>query len=710
MLEFDNKEVVNEFLVETLSGFDTVENTLVQLESNPENLDLINIIFRPIHSLKGNSAYFGLFKVKTLTHNLEDLLDATRKGKIKITSEIISLLLSSIDYLKEMITRVENDEDEVIDENNYEIKLKNINIILEEHEKPFVLSITEKTQILKILNEIKTESSEYIQNKIDNVLSTFQAVKKDIKEKNTGKDNKNIEKLTEILTTPFAEFEANDNEITEIQDLINNLQIKNNDGQVIEFYDKLKDNFETLAYNGIGIDDVGQEIIFESLTELIDVAEFINDDTESKPTTQEQKTEISTINSLENSKVGKKTVEQKIEPTIRIKEKSLDDFLNNVAELLSIEELFSYISFEINKYDLNLSSTFKHHLDDFSRISGNLRKGIMDIRKVEASTLLQKVPRLVRDIASKANKKINVKILGDKIKIDKSYIELLDSPIVHMVRNAADHGIELTEDRKKTGKDETGNITVSIVETEKNIFLHIEDDGKGLDQELLKLKAIEKGFIKQNQELQESDIIKLLFQSGISTAKEITDVSGRGVGMDVVKTAIESANGKIYVETKSGSGSKFSIELPKNVSTKINEVYLVKSFSDEIYALPLKLVEEAFTVSREELFSVTNQGKVLIRRDNILSVLVIDEIFNENINILDESYSKDINLPFVYVNFPKKPMALLIKDVVGVQTIVVKDIDSLKLNTNIFEGGATLANGKIALLIRQEWLENYSKI
>jgi two-component system chemotaxis sensor kinase CheA len=331
----------------------------------------------------------------------------------------------------------------------------------------------------------------------------------------------------------------------------------------------------------------------------------------------------------------------------------------------------------------------------------------MDIRKVKAANLLQKNQRIVRDIANNSQKEINVIISGDDLKIDKSYIELLDNPLVHMVRNAADHGIETTEDRKKKGKAEAGEITISLFEDDTNVVLEVIDDGRGLDLEKLREKAIEKGVIKKNQTLEENDIINILFQSGISTAQEVTDVSGRGVGMDVVKTAIEAANGKILVETEKDKGSKFSIVLPKNVSTQINDVYLVKSFSEEVYALPLKYIEEAFTVNKEEIFSVKGQGNVVNRRENLLSVFILDEILGMKNKKLMNFFNSQTNIPFVYLNLPKHPLAVCIQDVIGVQTIVIKKIDNLNINTNIFDGAATLGDGKIALKINTDWLINY---
>ncbi len=696
MVEYENDEVVREFLDETLSGFDTIENTMIELENDPDNVDLINTIFRPVHSLKGNSAYFGLLKVKKLTHNLENLLDSSRKGKIKITPEIITILLTGIDYLREMVKRVEEGKEEVLDEERYNASLKKIDEILAEHARPYTISEQEKLEIIEFAKEIKQEVDDDKSEKAQKILSIFS---KSSGKSEKGSAVKEVQELKGLLTSSFEGTEASDEEIEKMQALIDRIKVYSNSQEAKSNYDELLDTFKTFAYSGIGIDDVGQEIIMDKLTDL----EKHLKPRESSKDTPSQATEKKT--DAEKKQVTK--VSKSGNSTIRINEKSLDEFLNYVAELLSIEELFGYLARDLSQYDVNLSSNFKRNMDDFSRISTKLRTGIMDIRKVKADSLLQKTSRIVRDISNKSEKKIDVEINGKDLKIDKSYIELLDSPLVHMVRNAADHGIEPAAERKAAGKDETGKITINLYEEEKNLILEVIDDGKGLNIENLKEKAIEKGFIDAGQTLKEEDIINLLFQSGISTAETVTDVSGRGVGMDVVKRTIESAGGKISVETAAGKGSKFAIQLPKNVSTKINDVYLVRSFTDEVYALPLKLIEEAFTLDFHDIFSVKNKGNVVKRRGNLLSVFILDEILTNQSLTLKDYFDQQNNVPFVYVNFPGKPLAICIKEVVGVQTIVIKDIDSLKFNKKIFDGGATLGDGKIALVINQDWLQNY---
>ncbi|MFP4548890.1 MAG: chemotaxis protein CheA [Fidelibacterota bacterium] len=697
MVDYENNEVVREFLDETLSGFDTIENTMIELENDPENVDLINTIFRPVHSLKGNSAYFGLLKVKKLTHNLENLLDSARKSKIKITPEIITILLSGIDYLREMISRVEEGDEEVVDEERYTASLEKIDSILAEHARPYTISEQEKLEIIEFVKEIKQDIDGDKSDKAQKILSIFS--KSSGKEEKQG-EIKEVSELKGLLTKSFDDIEASEKDIEEMQTRIDALAGYCESAEAKANYDELLDTFKTFAYSGIGIDDVGQEIIMDKLTALEKHLKPQQAPTDTASQLQKKKPEP-------EKKQVQKSTQASGTSTIRINEKSLDEFLNYVAELLSIEELFGYMARDLSKYDVNLSSNFKRNMEDFSRISSKLRNGIMDIRKVKADSLLQKTRRIVRDIANKSDKNIDIEIKGEDLKIDKSYIELLDSPLVHMVRNAADHGIEPAAHRKAAGKDETGKITIDLYEEEKNLVLEIIDDGKGLDLEVLKEKAIEKGFIDSEQDLKEEDIINLLFQSGISTAKKVTDVSGRGVGMDVVKRTIESAGGKISVKTEAGKGSTFAIQLPKNVSTKINDVYLVRSFSDEVYALPLKLIEEAFTLDYKDIFSVKNKGNVVKRRGNLLSVFVMDEILNKESQQLKEYFATQNNVPFVYVNFPGKPLAICIKDVVGVQTIVIKDIDSLKFNKKIFDGAATLGDGKIALVINQDWLQSY---
>ncbi|MBN2280050.1 MAG: chemotaxis protein CheA [Candidatus Marinimicrobia bacterium] len=697
MIEYENREVVNEFLEETLSGFDIVVNALLELEKEPGSVDIINTIFRPIHSLKGNSAYFGLMKVKKLTHHVENLLDNARKGKLQITEDIINLLLASMDYLREMIQRVEQDEDEVDDEDKYIRFIKEIERIIVDEEQPYAISESEKNKLLVFLKSMSETESEFNQTARD-LMNIF------IKE-NPGKSSINaelteIEPLLELLTKPFQEYEADTEESNAIKEKMDSLMMYCTNENTQGIYNELMETFE--AFLGIGLDEVGQEILKDKVLEL---KKIIGNGKKGPERAADSKSDV-TEPKLEKTKLPSSELS-----TIRINENSLDEFLNYVAELLSVEELFGYMSRDLANYDLTLSSNFKRNLEDFSRISTNLRNGIMEVRKVKAANLLQKGQRIVRDIAKNSDKKINVVIEGEDLKIDKSYVELLDSPLVHMVRNAADHGIEPTDERIKAGKNAEGTINIRLCEDDKNLVLEIIDDGAGLDLERIRLKAIEKGIISEKQPLEEKDIIELLFKSGVSTAKEITDVSGRGVGMDVVKTAIESANGKISVKSVKTKGAVFSVILPRNVSTQINDVYLVKSFSDEIYALPLKMIEEAFTIDFNDIFSIKDKGNVVSRRGKLLSVFVLDEILEIKKNMpLKNYYHSQGRVPFVYVNYPENPIALCIKEVVGVQTIVIKGIENVEVKGNLFDGAATLGDGKIALKINMDWMmENVCK-
>ncbi len=693
-----NKDVVLEFLEETLSGFDTIENTMIELEDHPNDMSLIDTIFRPVHSLKGNSAFFGLLKVKKLTHRMENLLDSARKEKLMISSEIISLLLECIDYLREIINRVEEGGEEVIDEKRYNEFLDQLNKIIKEQEKTFPLLQTEKAEIIAFLDNLKNE--EQYTEKVHTLLSIFEKNQED-----SSKTIPEIEILENYFANPFDDGEASEDIIDDISNQLTKVSQYVSDNNSKKKYDDLLDTYKTFADSGVGIDEIAQEILADKLASFKSTISI----KEEKPKKDDASKLEKQVIKKEKAQPDKKKKQSKSN-TIRINEQSLDQFLNYVGELLSIEELFGYISQELVKYDINLTSTFKHNLDNFSRISSKLRNSIMEVRKVKSDSLLGKSKRIVRDIAKKSKKEINIEIRGKELKIDKSYIELLDSPLVHMIRNAADHGIESPREREQSGKEKTGTIIIGLKEDEKNLILQIIDDGRGLDLKKLRQKAMEKGLIDKTQDLTENDIINLLFQSGVSTAQKVTDVSGRGVGMDVVRKAIDDAGGNIKVKTEPGKGSTFSVILPKNVSTKISDVYLVEAFSGDYYALPLKLVEEAFTIDQTDIFSVKNKGNVIKRRGNILSVFVLDEVLRGNKDGSIGQYFEDRkNIPFVYVNIPGKPIAICLKDVIGVQTIVVKDIESIKFDNKIFDGGSTQADGKIALILNQDWLEDYIK-
>ncbi|NQZ68742.1 MAG: chemotaxis protein CheW, partial [Lentisphaeria bacterium] len=380
--------------------------------------------------------------------------------------------------------------------------------------------------------------------------------------------------------------------------------------------------------------------------------------------------------------------------TVRIAEDHIDQFLEYVGELLVVGDMFQTLQKTIieKKSPEVYIPAIREANDTFSNLSENLQRSIMSIRKVSTRSLLQKSSRIVRDIAMDSNKLINVTIEGERLTIDKNYLDILDAPIVHMVRNAADHGIEMPGVREAAGKAEEGTIRVSIQESNQMIELIIEDDGAGLDYDKIQAKAVEMGIAKKDTTLTEQQIIDFLFVSGVSTAEKTTDVSGRGVGMDVVKHMIEDAGGTIAVNSERGKGSRFSIKLPQTIRTQIIEGFLIR-INDNVCILPMDKVKETLKVDVSKIKSVTGRGECLVIHDKLHPILDLHKILD-----LPRTYTSDERI-IVRLLIDNKFTAIHVDEVLGVKKVVQRTISGINTDMPYIKGGALMSDGTVALIL-----------
>jgi two-component system chemotaxis sensor kinase CheA len=372
-----------------------------------------------------------------------------------------------------------------------------------------------------------------------------------------------------------------------------------------------------------------------------------------------------------------------------------------------VEEMFAYLWKKLQTRNDEVTKEFRQILHTFSSLSDRLRTDILAIRKVEAGVLLQKAPRIVRDIAAQAGKSIKVTCSGEALKIDKSYIDLLDAPLLHMVRNAADHGIETPEKRAAAGKPGEGNIYIALEEKENVLELSIRDDGNGLDYEAIARKAVSLGLTAPGDALTDELVTQLIFASGVSTAQTVSEVSGRGVGMDVVKRAVESAKGRISIVSVKGKGCTFSVALPRSVSTRILDGYLVRACGGEVYVLPMGSVIEAFSAERSGLSTVAGKGKMVIRHEKLMPVVALGEkLAGRRGGGRPSSHPENggDRLTMVSVKAGKGMCALMVEGILGVQKIVAKPIAGLAVEKDLFDGAAMLGDGGVAMIISESGL------
>ncbi|MDG5816634.1 ATP-binding protein [Chitinispirillales bacterium ANBcel5] len=670
-----------EFIDESIDGLNEISDLLVQLESDPGNIDIIQSVFRPVHSIKGNSAYFGLLQIKKLAHETENLLDLIRNGALTAQSWMISILLKSIDELRAMFERVRDNNNEVISENEFSTlieKIKEAANIEKIDEEKIWKDIFEQSKRVRKEGNLDKENLLLLLDRIDKLAQCNTFAQKIFSETDT--ENKNDNTIDEKNST--------------IEQLLNDIsdpdKMKSQLLKILSHYKESKPLVESIVLeivseidlfiNSVGIDD---PIAKESIMGHLEKLELVLNEQDTTPKT------------LENTSNKSNTHNSPTAKTMRIPEESIDGFLSYVGNLITIGEMYQHIYKKMSqkKSLYEMTTEFRRVNEAFSDLSLSLQSSIMNIRKMPIGIILQKAPRIIRDIATENNKKINTIINGDHIKVDKSIIGNIEAPLVHMLRNAADHGIESIEERKLLQKDYTGRIEINVSENTEELMIEIKDDGKGLNLKELKEKAIETGLINENDELTENDIIDLLFESGISTSKEITDVSGRGVGMDVVKRSIEEIGGKIGVLSKPGEGSSFTITLPKTVSTQILSGFVIVVDGCR-YVLPMERIVRSFKVTSEKnLIKIQNKGICVKDSESIIPVFPLRELF------YGDFYKEYLKGIMVVVEGKRELISLYVDSIDGVRQVVVKDIEGLSCTNGCFNGGAVMGDGTVAMVI-----------
>ena len=682
-LELD-PSLLLEFLDESEDLLQSLPEIFIQLENEPGNLNLINQIFRPVHSVKGNSAFFGLLKVKNLAHEMENLLDALRKSELVVSSDMISVLLEGIEKLQEIFTRVRNNESELQSTGELEGLLEKITSFFKsgEYDTAAIREVLEDMEPLLSAPNLKN-SQELL--KINEVYAKLQKLCPDTTPQQ-GANNNPIQKVLDILSDNFEDNLPEEKsqavlvELESIRERVSNAQ----ETKIIE---ETLENYFTMTAS-IGFDPLLGEVIVDAMQQLqamnalVDIEEELN----------EESTDKSNKRTSSTSKSSSKTM--------RVPEDSIDQFLNYVGELIVVREMFDHLRrhYEHNTLYDELMSQYKRHLETFHTISSELERSCMAIRKQPIKSLMQKMPKIIRDVAAETNKKITTEIIGDELSVDKSLIGILEAPLIHMIRNAADHGIECPEERKENGKSASGLITISCSEDEESLFIAIKDDGKGLDFKALHSKGIKNGLFRENEKVSQEQISQVIFMPGVSTAEKITDISGRGVGMDVVKSNVEEAGGKIDITSEYGMGSTFTLTMPKTVTTQIIQGFIV-SVCDNNYVIPVKHVIESFPPNAGQIKKVHNKDEFVERHDHIVPVIRLNHLYHD--------YPKDNKLEdgiLVLVDYNGKKLALHVDSIVGIQQIVLKGLKGFKMNKEFFSGGALMGDGYVSLVMNIEKL------
>jgi two-component system, chemotaxis family, sensor kinase CheA len=660
-----------EFIDESLESMEQVSALFVELERNPDDNGTIQSIFRPVHSIKGNAAYFGLLKTKVLAHEMETVLDQLRKGALSPNPSIISVLLKGCDEITSIFHRVRNNQPEVESKENF-------NALIEQVKELAPHESTDETALWsELFMELHKVSDPRITSIAQQLAKRSPAGRKAQQSKSSAQTPECLKELQGIFE---SSAEPDFNQVRLLFSKCMHDNILSGHASVMQ---EAISNLEILN-DTIGLaDPVSKETLLSYLKKL-------SGPTSPMPSALVNSEPDTSSKESEPSNEGKST------KTMRIPEERIDEFLSHVGELVTVGEMYSNFATSLSTTQTKAASSELKRINEvFENLSISLQGSIMRLRKVPIHQLLNRLPRIVRDVAQTNGKAIDVEVTGGDLLADKSLVDALEAPLMHMVRNAADHGVEPPEKRTQASKPPTGNVTIACSETEDLLILTVSDDGAGLNYNALQKKAVELGMLKPDQELLEADLINLLFMPGVSTAEHITDVSGRGVGMDVARKKIEEMGGAILVKSQPGKGTVFTLKLPKTVTTRIMTGFLVVAKSNR-YVFPLDAVLKSVPAGDTKWIRVAGRGLCTQYDNQLLRIIRLCDLFFQT----DTSTHCDEKQGILVLIEARQSRFFVHVDAIdAVRRIVIKEIAGLQDSSGLFTGGAIMGDGTVAMVL-----------
>lgn len=675
----DMNQYMTMFLEEAREHLQNLDSSLLDLENDPTNLSVLDEIFRSAHTIKGMSATMGFNVMAELTHEMENVLDLLRKGVIPATHEILDVLFKCVDTLGQLVENVANGDDEASDISELVKTLKNL---ASGQPAPAAPVATAPAQTPAPAAE-SADSSHMELNDTD--IAVVQAAQAQ------GMTSYDIRiSLREGCVLKSARVYM---VMTVLDDL----------GEVIKTVPPAEDleqekfdlSFELLLVSDHELEEVRKRLMDISEVEQVEVS----------PCDGSEKSEAATAAPVKAAPAAAPAAAAKIpakapeHPTggaekklksgqsVRVDIDKLDSLLNLVGELVINKTRLEQIGITHRLPDL------VETIEQMDRVTTDLQSVVMKVRMVPVGQVFNRFPRMVRDLARELNKEINFIIEGEETELDRTVIDEIGDPLVHLLRNSIDHGVEHADDRKANGKNPVGEVRLVARHEGNNVLIEVGDDGKGIDPDVIRRKAIEKGMItaQEADKMDVNDIVRLIFLPGFSTAEVLTDVSGRGVGMDVVKTKIESLGGMVDVTTKLGAGSKFTIRLPLTLA--IIQALLVKVM-EETYAIPLGSIDSTINLQAGDIKTVQNR-EVILLRGQIIPIVRLAKILKtpmQEAETLDELF-------VVIVHVGDQKAGVIVDTLIGQQEIVIKSLGKLLAGIKSIAGATILGNGQVALIL-----------
>jgi len=663
-MSIDISQFHDVFFEESFEGLDAMESGLLNLDVGAADVEAINTIFRAAHSIKGGAGTFGFMPISNFTHVMETLLDEMRNGQREVSSESTNLLLDAVDVLREMLTATQQD---VASDDVRIAKVRGqLESMLAEGSKT---DGNDTSEIAEISQQVTQSSTVIVGWKID-----FRPHPHMLQ---MGNDPvrmfRELETLGTLVVTVddsrlplFSDLEPEDSYLSWQIELRGDIA----EADVVEIFEWV---------------DEDCDLVIESITEEaeIDVAvEEIEAEVVSEP-------EASTAAVEPSKRSAKSAPPPAAAASIRVGTDKIDSLVNLVGELVITQSMLNQIG---DNFTADMLPQLKDGLDQLERNTREMQEGIMRIRMMPISFAFNRFPRLVHDMTDQMGKKVTLKLVGEQTELDKTVMEKISDPLVHLVRNSLDHGLETPEVRLAAGKDETGTLELKAFHQGGNIVIEIMDDGAGLNEDKIFSKAVEKGLVKESDVLSPEKIHELVFLPGFSTADVVTDVSGRGVGMDVVRKNISSLGGTVEVVSNRGVGSTFTIRLPLTLAIMDGQTIRV---ADENYIIPLiSIIETVEIKSSDELKQVSGKGELYRLRDDYIPIIRLYDIFKIKPKITDLEEGL-----LVVVEGEGQKVGLFIDDLLGQQQVVIKSLETNYRKVTGLSGATILGDGTVALIL-----------
>ncbi|MBQ7198049.1 MAG: chemotaxis protein CheA [Selenomonadaceae bacterium] len=702
----ETNQYMEMFLDESHEHLQSLNDGLLGLEDNAEDLSVLNEIFRNAHTLKGMSATMGYNKIAELTHEMEDVLDMLRKEQLKVSEDIIDTLFKCVDSLEQMIDNVGNgDPEDLIDVSGLVAKLSAIlkgesapaaapaadapaaapaapaaapapatapakTYDLTESEKAVIQEATSSglrgihlTVTLAETCLLKSARSYMVMNALDEVGEVIKTIP-------TSEDleQEKFERSFEVILVSPAEESA-------IQEAV--MSISEIDKAETDIIDLTAKPEPAPAPAPVKMDKPAAPAPAPAASSAPANAPA----PAAKAPAPAHKAPAASSGGGGAGAAKKAHASQ----SVRVDIDKLDTLMNLMGELVVNKVRLEQIG------QTHRLSELTETLEQMDRVTTDLQNIVMKVRMVPVSQVFNRFPRMVRDVTKELNKEINLTIEGEETELDRTVIDEIGDPIMHLLRNSLDHGVEMPEDRVKKGKPRVGEVKLIARHEGNNVVIMVTDDGKGIDADVIRRKAVEKGLFSQDEveRMDDSDAVRIIFLPGFSTAEKISDISGRGVGMDVVRSKIESLSGHVDVETHVNEGSVFKIKLPLTLA--IIQAMLVK-VQEEVYAIPLGSIDSTINIQPEEIKTVQNHEVIVLRGEIIPIIRMEQTLFVPHVKDSDETF-------VVVVHAGESKAGIVVDKLIGQQEIVIKTLGNLFMGLKMFSGATVLGDGRVALIL-----------